>query len=482
MLSDKMIEWFAKHGIAPHLYAELNSSCKYIPEAGGVRYCITYPYLHNETIVNNKFIDSDGHYILENDSKYLWGFDTEHISELIICDTELSALTLTTCGIPACALPDPDDLHGVDKISFIGKIASSCKDVCFCMAKTQHGVKLEQNTAKVFEEAKCYTVKLPESCTDINQVLVKMGKDAVINVINTKTAMPVHGLHSFSEFTEQILEHYHNGKPPLFSTGLPSLDKFWKMKKGEFVVLTGTPMSGKSAVLEQLMINSIRQYGWSWCVYSPESYPLETYFANLAEKWIAKPFFGPKRMTEDDMAEAIRVLDKHVKVLLLSEDAMSIREILDATLLCVKKYKIDAISIDPWAEVKMDKEDTSESENLYIGRMLSMYRRFIRLNEIVGIMAAHPMKLRRNEQTGEYPIPTPYDISGSSHWRNLADVCLCVDRALDNSSDGLVHVYVQKCKNKYVGKLGDAQIYWDNTTGIFGDTPIRRYENHPFLQ
>jgi twinkle protein len=72
-------------------------------------------------------------------------------------------------------------------------------------------------------------------------------------------------------------------------------------------------------------------------------------------------------------------------------------------------------------------------------------------------------------KTGTYPVPTLYDISGSAHFRNKADMGLSVWRdVLDET--GPTHVYVQKARFRWCGKPGMVELYFNVTNGQFSET------------
>jgi twinkle protein len=84
---------------------------------------------------------------------------------------------------------------------------------------------------------------------------------------------------------------------------------------------------------------------------------------------------------------------------------------------------------------------------------------------------AHPTKLKK-DSTGQYPIPTMYDISDSAHWFNMPDFGISVWRDKQDKSAPLC-VNVQKVKNRWCGETGMAELYHDNITGRFSQDPGR---------
>ena len=76
-----------------------------------------------------------------------------------------------------------------------------------------------------------------------------------------------------------------------------------------------------------------------------------------------------------------------------------------------------------------------------------------------------------------YPVPTPYDISGSAHWRNKADNCLTIWRD-ENEPDAPVKVFVQKIRFREVGKVGLIELHWNVVNGRYEDTVVRDTPTH----
>jgi twinkle protein len=123
---------------------------------------------------------------------------------------------------------------------------------------------------------------------------------------------------------------------------------------------------------------------------------------------------------------------------------------------------LDGLVIDPWNELEHDRNGKSETD--YISECLTKLRRFTRRTQIHTWLIAHPQKMLKNKE-GKYDVPTPYDISGSAHWRNKADFCICVHR--DNLTVNEIDVYIQKVKFKHLGKIGRVHFDYEWTTGRF---------------
>jgi len=230
-------------------------------------------------------------------------------------------------------------------------------------------------------------------------------------------------------------------------------------------VVTGIPGHGKSEWLDALMVNLCMKAGWGFAVFSPENQPLERHFAKLAEKVAEKPFFPGyhERMSVGDLEIAKAFLQHYFTFVLPPEDKLTVDGILELCQHVILKKGVKGIVIDPWNEI-----DHTRSQNMteteYISYSLTRVRRFARQYGVHIWLVAHPTKLQKKPDAKEYPVPTPYDISGSAHWRNKADNCIAVYRRKDTNE---VEIHVSKIRFKDVGKVGVLSLNYDNITGRY---------------
>jgi twinkle protein len=106
------------------------------------------------------------------------------------------------------------------------------------------------------------------------------------------------------------------------------------------------------------------------------------------------------------------------------------------------------------------------TETEYISQSLTKVRRFARENDVHVWLVAHPTKLRRQEN-GSYPVPTPYDISGSAHWRNKADNALAVWRDTSEFNNPIVQIHIQKIRFKEIGQPGMVELRYNRINGTY---------------
>lgn len=259
------------------------------------------------------------------------------------------------------------------------------------------------------------------------------------------------------DLLSEVIKLYQQPTSKGFSTGWDCVDQFFTVRPGEFTVVTGMPSHGKSEWLDALCVNLVQRHNFRIPIFSPENHPLEMHLSKILEKVSKKPFYGTGRMTDDEMYEALEAIDKNFAFIKPDETEFTPRHIADqaAPYLDASIVMPRAMIIDPWNE--MDHYRPSGlSETEYISRILTELRRFAREFKTHLFLVAHPMKMHK-DASGNYPVPRPYDISGSAHWYNKADNCISVWRDVVNDPYQ-TQVHIQKVRFKSTGKPGMAEL------------------------
>jgi hypothetical protein len=270
-------------------------------------------------------------------------------------------------------------------------------------------------------------------------------------------------VYRVKDFKPNIDKLRRDGLPTGYSTGLPGLDKYYRVARGQLNIVTGIPSHGKSEVMDAVMVNMARLNNWRFVVFSPENYPLEFHFQKLAEKYKDKHFLN---FTDSDYESAVDFFHEHFFFIPATEDGVNVDNILSTVRELLTKDKIDGLLLDPWNDIEADTE-AFENETLYIGKALSTIRKFSRKNNIASWIVAHPTKLKKEKNKDgvwEYPIPDLYSISGSANWYNKADNGIVVWRDFGKN---VTKIIVQKIKFKYYGGLGEVVLKYQTGSGNY---------------
>jgi|SRR6476620_7061847 twinkle protein len=277
-----------------------------------------------------------------------------------------------------------------------------------------------------------------------------------------------------SDLSQEITSLYQSGLPAGTRTGWDSVDRLYTVSPGKFTVITGIPSHGKSTWVDNLVLNLLKQ-GWKAIIYSPEQQPPELHLAELAEKWLNRPFrYGYNgRMDSGGLAACVDALEPSLR--LLRHDGGSAMPCLQDFQNAVdeisfgdwEKEKIVAV-LDPWNELDHS-QHTRLTETEMINDRLMRFKMWLRSHQRVhGIIVAHPSKPQK-DKNGDYKDVTLYDISGSAAWKNKCDHGIVVRRRDDN----VVEIDVEKNKFRHLGKQGIAHLDFYPGTGVYRDQENR---------
>lgn len=280
------------------------------------------------------------------------------------------------------------------------------------------------------------------------------------------------GIHFVSDFRDRVRHLYRSGMRGGLSTGIPALDWNYTVKPGQWTVVTGMPSHGKSAVLDQILHNLADLHGWKMAITSIENQPLERHAAQLLSLHAGEPFGkgDVPRMSEATMEGALDWLDEHFVFILPDEGGCTVSGILDRVEWAdANHFEVQGVVVDPWNELE-HRRPANMTETEYVSQSLTRLRRFARAKNKHLWLVAHPTKLQKDLKTGNYPVPTLYDISGSAHFRNKADMGLSVWRDVTNEGTA-TEIHVQKVRFRECGKVGKVELYFDIVTGRYSELP-----------
>jgi twinkle protein len=271
-------------------------------------------------------------------------------------------------------------------------------------------------------------------------------------------------LVDFQKMVEESVAIYQRGGLPRGADpGWPALNALYSVAPGQWTVITGMPNSGKSEFLDAMLLNLAEQGNWEFCLYSPENHPPSTHLIKLAEKRARLPF-NPgvnTRMVMEQYWDACRFIGE--RFFWLDPELRTPDQIIGSALAYRSQGKQFGIVLDPWNTLDHQRHDMSETD--YVSYILTTVTQLARKSGAHVFLVVHPVKLYRNKD-GVRPVPTPYDISGSSHWYNKADNILCIHRNQgENSQD--VEIHVQKVRFKHIGHNGVAVLKWDKINGRY---------------
>lgn len=461
-LSAAGAKWFQSRAIDPDTVIRYGV---YTTKRKGIGEVIAYPFRKNGAVVNNKYRGKGKTFSQDNGGVQIF-FNYDAISDpalaagtqaLIITEGENDFFSCVEVGYPlTVSVPsggpgvsdddagrpkrddeiDPGDDKKFGFIWDAWEHLSKVKRIIICVDDDRVGRVLAQELVRRLGAARCLFVTYPPDlivpderseggfrrCKDANEVLMYVGATALQRMIAEARPYPVKGLYKMSDYPEtELVTH---------SSGWPELDAKLRIYAPEFMVVTGTPGSGKSTWTWALSMNLAISRGWRVAVGTFENDKKPTVRRDLrcahggsitdADAFIEDHyvFIDQAPSSEDEDADLEWMLDR-------AADA-------------VVRYGIRMLILDPFNEIE-HKRRPGETMEEYIARAIRAMKRFGRNYGVVVVVVAHPAKMNKGKE-GAVLRPGLYDINGAAHWYNKADHGIVVHRPKKGSPICEVHI------------------------------------------
>jgi twinkle protein len=457
-LSDKAYSWLVKRGIDPTVITEMKLYTY------NEKLC--FPYYLDGKIVNIKYRTVDKRFHQEKDAlKCLYNSDNlkkhwdnnpdyewyvpKRKKRVIFVEGEMDVLSLMQIGIRD-VVSLPDGAPKTPKFDMKDKRFTAfeqtewiweAEEVILCTDDDEAGKALSLELIHRFGRDICKIVSFPDYndtfVKDANECLVHHGEETLAMSIANARDFPIEDLHSAVDYKDQIQNMYEGNVQKALSTGYTKLDEIYKVMPGTFNLITGIPNHGKSNFLDQILINLAEQQNWKFLLYSPE-HSTPNHIRRLLEKRCRKPFdIGVyERLTQEQLNGGLDFLNIHFKFLEAKDDIPTIDYILEKAKASKQRFGIQGLVIDPFNQVSSDR-GANKREDEHIRDIIAKCQQFARNHEIVVFMVAHPHKLHRND-AGVIPPPDLYQVSGSAHWANMADVGMVVHRDFETNKTKII--------------------------------------------
>ena len=432
--------------------------------------CIAFPYYRDFSVANVKYRSLDKRFKqVQGADKTLFNFDNVQDKKTIIfVEGEMDVLAMKECNIDAVSLPDgapKDAKYNPDDKRFSAlkshKDLEKAEKIIIAVDDDPSGKSLEMELAHRFGKDKCWYVEFPQDCKDANETLIKYGKAKIRELVDRAIPYPIDGLYTIRDFRKDVFNIYDGNIKKPISTGFPKLDEIYKVMSGTFNLVTGVPNHGKSNFIDQLAVNLARNEGWNFAIFSPEhSTPM--HIRRLAEKVIQKPFDHGinQRMTKEELESALDFLDHKFYFVENTDEVPTIEWILKKMRSACIRNGVKGIIIDHYNEIA---DSTDVREDIHIRNLISACKQFCRSHEVTMWMVAHPHKMSRID--GIIPAPSLYDVSGSAHWNNMADVGLVVHRDFE---ENVTNVITRKIREQGLyGNIGLCRFHYDLAKHIY---------------
>ena len=314
--------------------------------------------------------------------------------------------------------------------------------IIVCSDNDEAGIKMQKEVVYRLGSWRTKVVDIPHTVTstsgkkvhvkDLNEVLYYCGKEAVMNLIVNAKDTPVPSLIDFADVKELDLSDVDG-----ITTGIRGIDsEIMRLFYGSLTILSGTPGSGKTSFLCQLVTNALDHEQNTW-LFSRE---LPDW---MTKNWIEYIFAGQRNLTEystkqdavyykvNDQAKR-KISSYYKERLMIYRDQYSnqVEDIQNSMVDAVRKYGSKLFIIDNLMTVDLgaNEQNTNAKQTEFVNWLIQFSMKY----NVATVLVAHPRKL----QPGASNVGM-YDISGTSNIINLAHRAFGLKRVTAKEQEGV---------------------------------------------
>lgn len=380
---------------------------------------------------------------------------------LLITEGELDAIAAIQAGFPrTISVPDgapQKPVEGAEESKAYAWLADIRRllgkeqvgEIILAVDGDEPGAALMHDLSVLLGRYRCKFLTYPKSkkdrgrerCKDLNEVLEDWGAKGVVETVARAQWLKVNGVYRMGDLPPLPPQVVYEPRHEL-------LRENFKVRLGDFSVVTGTPGFGKTSWVNDVFCGIACDNDLTIAWASFEQAPQRDHRRAL-RSW----FCGAFEWTLDhiQVAAADRWIEaKHLFLIPTEDEDATLEWLLDKMEVAATRHGARIFIIDPWNELEHDRR-RDESETEYIGRAIRTLKRFAKAFQVHICVVAHPTKSIKDGD-GKYKMPTLYDISGSANWYNKTDLGVIVHR--ENETDTLIKV--QKSRyHEIIGKPGE---------------------------
>ena len=375
------------------------------------------------------------------------------IEPLVICEGEFDALSLIEAGYKN-AVSVPTGCKSTEWINVNWTWLEQFEEIILWFDNDEAG---KEGVKEVFNRLPNKIVKVVYSdlCNDINEILFKYGKEAVLKELD-KTSIPlIEGVKS----TKQI-STFNIYEAETVQLGIRKLDeRLIGIPLGSLNVITGRTGEGKSTILNQFFIGESINQNYKVFLFSGEltesnakGWLLDT-LANQEDllTYTNKRGHEYKKISSNAVARIDDFLEN--KFFLYTDEDYSIKAILSKMEIMAKRYGVKVFCIDNLMVTENDEKEELRNQT----EIVKMLKSFAKKYNCIVHLVAHP----RKGQNGQVGLDKS-DISGSANITNLADYVMIVQRIKDEEdSTKDKHTVFTIDKDRYMGTRLGIELLFD---------------------
>lgn len=326
---------------------------------------------------------------------------SDSVSEIVICEGEIDALSWHSFNIPAVSVP-----NGCTNMQWVDEDwdwLTRFEKIYISMDMDEPGRIAALEIAKRLGLHRCYIVSIPKK--DANECLTSgVTRDTMVSCLASSKQIDIDEIKKPDAFKKDVVDHYTTD-PSMQGWDTPwTPDLPWRIRPGEFTILSGFSGSGKTQALNQLMLHLIQQ-GVSVMDASLEIRP------GLTLYYMTRCAMGKKMATKEEAEACVDWINESM-YFLDCVGVVNVKRLMDAMTYARKRHGIQVFVIDSLFKCGLSSEDYG-SQREFADHMTT----FCNNTGASVILVAHS---RKTQNGNEFSVPSKADVAGSSDLTNAA--------------------------------------------------------------
>lgn len=468
-LSNNAVKWFEGRKISQFTLRRLKISegLEWMPQTGKEENAIQFNYFRDNELINIKYRDGKKNFKLVKDAQKIpYNLDNIRTSkDCIIVEGEIDCLSYVECSIWNVVSSPNGSTTGNVNLEWLDdtyEYFDNKEKIYLALDDDEPGKNVTKELIRRLGAERCYLVNF-EDCKDANEYLIKHGKEKLKLTIENAIQCPLENVERYRDVKNELRDFYINGSAPGYKIGISNFDDIFSTYTKQYIVVTGIPSSGKSDFVDQMCVGYNLMYDWKTAFASPENKPTFLHVDKIARKISG---FRPENKEDLDSINWTCV-EEHIDksfYFIDFEDGYDLKKVLDKGAELVKRKGIKCLVIDPFNKIRL-KESLKKNINDYTSDYLNEIDDFCRRYDVLVILVAHPVKMRKQAGEKNTPEPTFYDIKGGGEFYDMSYHGLLVHRNYENQT---TKVKVLKVKFQNLGtNNSDCYFKWNINNGRY---------------
>lgn len=451
-LSDGMVKWFNSRGLSQITLDEFKIGEKeiFFPSKNKKMNATVFNYFMNGTVVSEHYRSGAKDFSQIKDAvKSPYNIDSikDH-DYVLITEGEIDCMSWHEIGYESCVAVD-----GASHFSIIESFKGSFdgKKIYLGLDKDYVGVELEKKIIELFGKSRCYQMYYPDDCKDPNDVLVKYGKEVLVEVFNNAVNVALLGdvIEEVSTMNYNIENWYSGNIKKGMNIGMGGrFDNEIMFRENSYHIIVAKTGIGKTMISFFILYKLALIHGSKMIILSTENSNtfardyLMAYHLNDDTKTV---FYGD-RARWDRSAEFV---DSHFKFL-NNTAGYGLEEVLSKAEAIKESFGGDFLLLDPINSIPVVMPEDVKSE---YGYHVWAAARMLRFSKSVMSIIMNSHTITSSGRNDGEP-PSLYHIEMGGVYINKCDVGFVFDRPINHVDES-----ERNTTRVWSAKYRDAKMY-----------------------